>query len=181
MKLHYLKLKHWLLATLLGALGFSACQSSRKTASKQPQGAPMPQEREEIRLMYGVPTMDFTVRGYVHDPAGRPIEGIEVNLLERGLEATPDTIYGDQENIRRYLAETSVRTGEDGRFEVHQSGLPQRELRLLLRDIDGPANGSFANQIVELEVKDNEVDKREADGWNLGKYTREVDVKLLPR
>lgn len=181
MKVHYLKLKNWLLATLLGALGFSACQSSRKSSIKEPKDTPMPIGREEIVLMYGVPTMNYTVRGYVHDPSGHPVSNIELNLLEAGLEATPDTIFGDPTNIRQYLEETSVHTDGDGRFEVHQSGLPQQNLRLLVRDTDGKQNGSFRNQIVEIEVSSSDVDRKQAQGWNLGNYNKEVDIQLQPK
>ena len=63
MKIKYLKLKNWLIVSLMGALGFSSCHSHKQLAQPEEEQPPQPQPREEIRLMYGVPTMGYRIMG----------------------------------------------------------------------------------------------------------------------
>ena len=176
MKVKYLKLKNWLLVTVMGALGLSACHCGKKVAEPKEEETPAVRPREEMRLMYGVPTMDFHIRGQVRDSAGKPVKNIRVNLLERGLEATADTIYGDQENIRKYLESNEVRTDKEGRFELRASDLPQEQVRILVRDADGKSSGHFSNQL--LDVKADHVDRSQAQGMYQGTFNANLEVNL---
>lgn len=176
MKVKYLKFKHWLLASVMGALGLTSCHCSKKAAATQEEEIPAVRPREEMRLMYGVPTMDFQIRGQVRNADGKPVKNIRVNMLERGLEATADTIYGDQDNIRRYLEDNEVRTDGEGRFELKASDLPQEQVRILVRDVDGKSNGQFRNQL--LEVKADHVDRSQAQGMYQGTFNANLEVNL---
>ncbi|MBR3784070.1 MAG: radical SAM-associated putative lipoprotein [Bacteroidales bacterium] len=185
MKMKFLKLENWLLASLMGVLGLTSCHSSKQMpASEQSEPEanqpvkPAPRPRDEIRLMYGTPTMNFRLSGQVKDPAGKPVKGVAVNMLERGLEATADTIFGDQENIRRHLESTSVTTDAKGRFELQTSGLPQQEVRVLVRDVDGEKNGSFRNKLIDVQLKPEDVDRSNAGGWNQGTANKVLDIEL---
>ncbi|MCR4660345.1 MAG: radical SAM-associated putative lipoprotein [Bacteroidales bacterium] len=164
MKTKFLKFKSWLLGALLGSLGLGGCHCAKNTATPEPEPAtptaptPLPdttavrrpQPRDEIRLMYGVPTVDFHVRGQVISPNGKPVEGVEVMLLEEGMDATPDTIYGNPESIRRYSEKNAIRTDNDGRFELKTSRIPRGNLKMLVRDVDGKRNGTYKNQLLDL-------------------------------
>lgn len=176
MKIKILKLKDWLILSLMGLLGFSSCHSTKELTAPEPESKPTPKPREEIRLMYGVPTMDFRISGHVKDANGKPVKGVAVNMLERGIEATADTIYGDQDNIRRYLEKNEVRTDRRGYFELSMQGRPQESVRVLVRDTDGKTNGEYRNQL--LEVKVNNVDRSNAGGWNQGSFSKEVEIQL---
>lgn len=176
MKVKYFQLKNWLLVSVMGALGLSSCHCSKKAAEAQEEDVPVVRPREEMRLMYGVPTMDYQIRGRVKDASGKPVKNIRVNLLERGLEATADTIYGDQDNIRKYLESNEVRTDGEGRFEIKSSDLPQEQVRILVRDVDGKSNGQYRNQL--LDVKADHVDRSQAQGMYQGTFNKEMEIRL---
>ena len=178
MKVRFLKFKSWLLATAMGALGFASCHSHKQIAAPQEPGETELEERGEMRLMYGVPTMKYRVSGKVTDAKGSPVGGVSVNMLEAGIEATADTVMGDPDNVRKYLEGTAVKTDKDGRFEISGSDTPRESVRLLLRDTDGKANGSFKNKLLEIKVDEKQVDKEGAGGWNLGTFDTKVRVEL---
>lgn len=178
MRIKYLKLKNWLLVTVMGALGLSACHCHKEVAKSEPEGTPEMKPREEIRLMYGVPTMDFHIRGQVWDADGRPVKDIRVNMLERGMEVKDGELQGDPERVLQWLERSSVTTDSEGRFEIKESGTPQEEVRLMIRDVDGPENGEFKNQVFEMKVQQNDVDREGAGGWNQGTFKKRVDIKL---
>lgn len=178
MKIKFLKLENWLLMSLMGLLGLTSCHSSKQLAEPVEEPEPATKPREEIRLMYGTPTMDFRVSGHVKDANGKPIKGIAVNMLERGIEATADTIYGDQENIRKYLERSSVKTDAMGRFTLQSSGLPQENLRVLVRDVDGDENGAFSNNLIDVKITDDIIDRSKAGGWYQGSANARLEVKL---
>ena len=178
MKVKYLKFKHWLLASVMGALGLTSCHCSKKAAATQEEEIPAMRPREEMRLMYGVPTMDFQIRGQVRNADGKPVKNIRVNMLERGLEATADTIYGDQENIKKYLENNEVKTDKRGNFELRHDGLPREKVRVLVRDTDGKANGRYKNRLLDVPVKAENIDKTNAGGWNQGTFSTKIDIEL---
>ena len=64
------------------------------------------------------------------------------------------------------------------RFLCTNSGLPQEEVRLMVRDVDGKENGEFKNRIVEMQVTPENVDKTNAGGWNQGTFSKDVKIKL---
>ena len=179
MKIKFLKLKNWLLITMMGALGLSGCHCHKKLAEPE-TGAnpPVVRDRGEIILMYGVPTMDYQIRGQVKNAKGRPVKDIRVNMLERNMEVKDGELQGDPEAIERWLEGTEVRTDKKGRFELKSSGLPQEQVRLLVRDVDGQENGEFKNNVVEMEVTPDDIDKSNAGGWNQGTFNKQVKIKL---
>lgn len=176
MKAGFLKLKSWLLVTVMGALGLSSCHSHKKMAEPEPEQGPKP--REEIRLMYGVPTMNYMIRGQVHDEEGRPVQNVHVNVLEPGIQATADTVYGDPENVRVYLQENAAVTDCEGRFELKGSGRPVDELRVLVRDVDGVENGNLYNELLNVKVSMDDVDRTNANNWDRGTFHKDLDIKL---
>lgn len=188
MKVKFLKLKSWLLVTLMGVLGFSSCRSHKAIVNpvEEPEPTPLsgelpqpkPQPRDEIRLMYGVPTMDYMIRGQVKDADGRPVRNIRVNMLERGMTVTAGQLQGDPERVKEWLTKTETTTDQDGRFVVRNSGLPTTEVRFLVRDVDGEENGSFKDSMIEVPVDSESIDKTNAGGWNQGSFEKDVEVRL---
>lgn len=178
MKIKFLKLENWLLVSLIGVLGLSSCHSSKQLAEPELEQEAATRPREEIRLMYGTPTMDFHVSGHVKDAKGKPVKGVAVNMLERGIEATADTIYGDQENISKYLERNAVMTDRKGNFTLQSSGLPQESLRVLVRDVDGKENGEYRNQLLDIKVSNEDIDRTNAGGWYQGTVNKRVEIEL---
>jgi putative lipoprotein (rSAM/lipoprotein system) len=178
MKIKYLKLKNWLLVTLMGAFGLSSCHCHKEVEKTEPKETPEVNPREEIRLMYGVPTMNFMIRGQVKDADGRPVKNIRVNMLERNMEVKDGELQGDPAKVRQWLDGTAVSTDRNGNFEINNSGIPQEEVKLMVRDVDGQENGEFKNQVFEMKVEQSDVDRTGAGGWNHGTFKKEVEIQL---
>lgn len=178
MKVKFLKLKSWLLATAMGTLGFSSCHCHKQLSEPEPEPEPNVRDRGEMRLMYGVPTMNYMIRGQVRDSEGRPVGNIHVNMLDRNMEVQDGQLVGDPESVEHWLEMTSVTTDNDGRFMLQNSGLPQEHVRLLVRDVDGKDNGEYKNSVVEMEVAPTDVDRTNASGWNQGTFSNDVKIKL---
>lgn len=178
MKVRYLKLKNWLLVTVMGAFGLSSCHCHKEAVKAEEPKTPAVKPREEIRLMYGVPTMNFQIRGQVKDADGRPVEDIRVNMLERNMEVKDGQLQGDLERVKEWLENSAVTTDKEGRFEIKNSGIPQEEVRLMVRDVDGAKNGQFKGRVVEVKVQQADVDREGAGGWNQGTFNKEVEIKL---
>ena len=179
MKIKFLKLKNWLLITVMGALGLSACHCHKKAAKTEVEPEPIEvRDRGEVRLMYGVPTMNYQLRGQVRDANGKPVKGIKINMLERNMEIQGTELQGDPERVKEYLENTAVTTDKKGKFEINNSGIPQEQVRLLVRDVDGTDNGAHKDRLVELDVTPDAVDRTNAGGWNQGTFNKEVDITL---
>ena len=178
MKVRYLKLKNWLLVTVMGAFGLSACHCHKEVTKTAPEEAPEVKPREEIRLMYGVPTMNYMIRGQVKDADGRPVKNIRVNMLERGMEVKEGELQGDPERVQQWLEQSAVKTDKNGNFVISNSGLPQEEVKLMVRDVDGQENGEYKSQLLEMKVQQADVDRTGAGGWNQGTYNKEIEIKL---
>lgn len=177
MKVKYLKLKSWLLASIMGALGFTSCHCHKQLAEPE-EKTPEVRDRGEMRLMYGVPTMNFMIRGQVKNSDGNPVKGIRVNMLERGMEVVEGELQGDPERVQQWLDGTSVATDKEGRFVVKERGIPQEKVRLMVRDVDGHENGEFKNRLVEVDVTPEDVDRTNASGWNQGVFDKTVEIFL---
>ena len=149
MKVKFLKLKNWLLVTVMGAMGLSSCHCHKQIAEPEKEPEPAVRDRGEMRLMYGVPTMNYQIRGQVKDANGNPVKDIRVNMLERNMEVKNGELQGDAEAINNWLENTSVKTDKKGSFEIKNSGIPQERVRLMVRDADGKDNGEYKNRIVE--------------------------------
>ena len=135
----------------------------------------------EMRLMYGVPTMNYMIRGQVKSPDGKPLKDIRVNMLERGMEVSGTELQGDAEAVSSWLENTAVKTDKKGRFEIKNSGIPQERVRLIVRDVDGKENGEYKDRVVEMDVTPADVDKTDAAGWNQGTFDKDVEIELETR
>lgn len=178
MKIRFLKVKNWLLVTAMGVLGLSSCHSTKDVAKTEGgDAAEQPAPRNEIALMYGVPTMDFVVKGRVIDQQGKPVEGMQVVLLNSSIDITPDNMMEDNKNVRSYLNDVADTTNVNGEFQTSVKDVPMEKQRLIVRDIDGSKNGVVKDQMVELEFTEaDQVAKRE--GWYQGSRVKDVDITV---
>lgn len=187
MRKNYLKCKNWLILSLMGLLGFSACRSTKNIStpdkadadnviSPEPVRVAPPESRGEIVLMYGVPTANFHIKGRVVDPKGKPVQNIQVVRLERFMKASPDAIIGDPDNVKTYVDENAVRTATNGSFDINFSSMPSDTVNLQVRDIDGVQNGQFRNRIVPVAINPDDYDG--GSGWNAGRVEKEITITL---
>lgn len=150
MKIKYLKLKNWLLASLAGLLGINV-------GCKTPDSPPVAE--------YGCPSADYIVKGTVTDSQNKPVSGITVSLGDRD---NPSASYGQ-----------TVNTAEDGTYEYIITDYPENQYQITLRfsDFDGSFNGLYADTLVDVSFKD--IPYTGGSGrWYQGTATATVDVRL---
>ena len=189
MKIKYLKLKNWLLVSLMSVLGFTACKSSKPAAtsdqkeseqSEQIEKKPIKDDRGQAALMYGVPTMSYHVKGQVVNHQGKPVKGIQVVMLNRNMGNTPNNPGEENPEIEDYMKIYADTTKNDGTFDVRAKDFPSEYMRVFVRDVDGPSNGNYQNDVINLEFTRDEI-KAESKGWNKGVAEKEgVTIKLKP-
>ena len=175
MRVKYLKLKNWFFLTIVGLLGFNACRST-KTVVPDKKMEPRVPIRDEIILMYGVPTANFQIKGKVTDRNGKPVEGAQILWLDRGMEATPDSIEGSPESVRNYIQQNAVHSGSDGSFSLSSKNLPTDTIRLQVRDTDGQRNKKYKSQLKSIPVSKEEY--KEGKGWFTGKVDKSVTIQM---
>ena len=115
---------------------------------------------EVIPCMYGVPTVEFSVKGRVVDADANPIPNIEV---------TWGNMYG------------KTVTAEDGTFHYknEETAFEMTDVVLTFTDVDGEANGGdFETEDVQVPL----VQTDPGDGnWDCGDYSAEEVVVVLDR
>lgn len=181
MKIRFLKLKDWLLMTAMGIFGLTACHNA-KTVAQEPiapdnEPAVQPQPREGMAVMYGVPTMDFVVKGRVIDAEGRPVQGMQVVLVNQTVDIAPDRMDEGNVYVRDYIAQSSDTTDAEGTFSCHTKDVPVEKQRLIIRDIDGNANGSYEDLMVDIRFSEQD-QSGERRGWYMGTRTKDVDITV---
>lgn len=126
--------------------------------------------------VYGVPTVDFCVKGRVTDANGKPVKGLQVILVDSRIDPDnlPETPYWVEE-----LSRQSDTTDAQGNFEVKGSDRPWEQMRVLVTDIDGAKNGgSFQTQLVDVQFGEPEDGNKPVSKWNLGVKNAEVAIKM---
>ena len=130
--------------------------------------------------MYGVPTMSYRVSGRVVNHRGKPVKGIQVVMLNRSLGNTPNNPGQDNPDVDDYMRQYADTTKADGSFDVRTKDFPTEYMRLFVRDIDGPSNGNYQNDVINVEFTTDDI-KAEGQGWNRGIAQKEnFEVKLKP-
>ena len=183
MKIHFLKVKNWLLLTAMGLFGLTACHTAKEPARSADPATPEPtpgkvSDRGEAAVMYGVPTMNFVVKGTVRDAQGTPVKGLQVTLLNQNVDIDPEHMQEDNPYVLNYLKRASDTTDAQGAYECHTSDVPVESQQVMVRDIDGEANGSYESQM--FEVKFTEGDQTaNRQGWNMGTREKKVDITVV--
>lgn len=131
MKIRYLKLKSWLLATLGGLLGFGTTCSCTLIGTE-----------------YGCPEASYHLKGTVTDEQGQPIAGIGVQEIEQ---------WNDEEGSL-HLTGYGDTTDKDGRYSLEfPYAFPGLPLSVDVHDIDGAANGSYNDTVVTINTESVEL------------------------
>lgn len=184
MKIQFLKVRNWLLLSLMGLFGVTACHSSKEAAQQPVSGgndsdgpAVQPSPRGEVAVMYGVPTMNFIVKGKVTDDQGKPVNGIQVTLINQSIDVTPEYLQLDNPYVKEYFQRVSDTTDAQGLFTSSTSDVPVEAQRILVRDIDGSANGQFEDQMIDVDFSDGQ-QTRAGKGWDRGEKVKEINIVL---
>ena len=89
---------------------------------------------DDMMCMYGTPSAEFHISGRVKNKLGENIEGIKISL---NTEENPVD-----------------KTNADGSFNIDIYGLwPDKEIRLIVNDIDSTENGSYKTNTIYLSPK----------------------------
>jgi putative lipoprotein (rSAM/lipoprotein system) len=89
--------------------------------------------------MYGTPYATYSLKGKVVDAQKRPIPDIEVKIkIGRG-----DVYYNQI---------ASLKTNSSGEFSFKENLTIDGKFRLVARDVDGTANGSFKSDSIEITM-----------------------------
>ena len=101
---------------------------------------------------YGSPYAEYELKGKVTNMNGDPIQGIELN-------------YGGK----------SPQTQKDGSYDIKFEDSPMGIVRIIAKDIDGPENGSFETDSIDVKIEGFEGGK----SWFHGKAEVNIpDIKL---
>lgn len=181
MKIRFLKLKDWLLMTVMGMMGLTACHSTKEAA--QEPAAPEPEKKvvntiNEMALMYGVPTMDYVLKGRVIDTDGKGVSGMQVILVNTRVDLSPEEMYEDNPMVQEYIKSASDTTDAEGNFTCHVQDVPVDAHQVIVRDIDGKKNGAYVDQMVTVNFTDGE-QTVERKGWYMGTRTKDVDITVI--
>ena len=159
---------NWALAGLISMLGFTGCDKFGPD-----EYGPM--------VEYGVPNMDFTVKGVVVDKATQtPIKGIRVGYSP---EFWAMTMYGVLP--APYKPKAFVLTNSKGEYKLTdrfyigeiQMNDSISTLPVYVEDIDGEENGLFQSEYLQLDIKEA-IYNKEQKGWYAGEYTLTLNVEL---
>lgn len=144
--------------------------------SQQPkeQTKVTPKPREPEVTVYGVPTVDFAVKGKVVDANGKPIKGLQVVFVNSRID--PDNLP-DNEYWREMMKQMSDTTDQKGNFMVRCTDNPWMKQRVLVRDIDGAKNGKFEDQLIDVTFDEIE-GSQSISQWKLGEKGAEITVKM---
>ena len=149
MKRVYLSVRSLLSAgasLLLGWLGFASCTESL--------GGGMAE--------YGTPTVDYEFKVRVTDQDAKPVEGLQVDLLNgRGDKKELTDAQGKAELEGSY-------TGFRGNHGVI----------LEVKDIDGDTNGIVADQRDTIDIKESDFVSKGSGNWNNGKVEKEIEIQV---
>lgn len=149
MKRVYLSVRSLLSAgasLLLGWLGFASCTESPGFGMAE----------------YGTPTVDYEFKVRVTDQEAKPVEGLQVDLLNG---------YGD----KKKLTDAQGKAELDGSYTGFRR---DHEVVLAVKDIDGEKNGVVADQQVTVEVKESDFVSKGSGNWNNGKVEKEIEIQV---
>ena len=114
--------------------------------------------------MYGTPYATYSLKGKVVDAQKQPIPDIEVKI-----KIGNGGVY--------YNPIASLKTNSSGEFVFKENLTAEGKFRLVARDADGAANGSFKSDSIDITT-----DKPSGgDGWFRGTTSKEDIVITLQK
>ena len=118
-----------------------------------------------MRIMYGSPYADWSVKGKVVDENHNPVGGLQVALGNR-FQNSPSVIYDVN-----YEPLDTLQTATDGTYELRRSSFPIQQLEIHVQDIDGEKNGG---EFEEAGLLVKKIEYTGAKGW----YEGHADIEV---
>jgi len=157
---------NWILAGIMGLLGFAGCEKYDTPV----YGVQY--------VEYGVPSAHYTVKGTVVNSADeKPIAGIRLGYSPEVWDEDafgPPPEYGAASYVY-------VISNDEGEFILTQRLFPlssNKKLSVYVEDIDGEENGLFRSKMVEVDFE-NTVSSGASGSWYKGEYTTTVTINLV--
>lgn len=148
-------------AMLLALLGIGGCGELNEDD---------PNFRMEV--MYGVPTVHYSIKGKVTDENGKAVDGIQVRV-QRQASGDNRIWYDD--------ITAPISSGADGKWSVEPRDMPTSTLKIIFTDTDGEANGGeFATDSIQVPVNIVK-DPKNKDPWYDGDAKVEVPTVKLKK
>ena len=131
------------------------------------------EDKDDISLAYGCPYVDFDVKVRVQTPDGKPIEGVEVTLLERSYESDGDFVSWSEIG----------RTDANGVAQISdsQTAFDVEKLYVQAVDGDGAENGEWATKVDSVAITPDDRRNAESKGnWYQGIIKKEITLTMEP-
>ena len=156
MKVRFNRWYHAVLTALLAILGFGWSGSD--------------DEDEDIVAMYGLITPHYYINGTVTNQAGIPIEGIKTSLKQ---------VY-KSDDFTKVSGLDSMQTDKMGLYEFQCTPwIILRDVKLIVEDIDGEANGGeFLSDTLDVDFDKAVLTKGVKNSLDVQYYQMVQDVKM---
>ena len=125
------------------------------------------------RVEYGSPYVEYEVKAKVQSPEGKPIEGIEVTLLEKsnyaedGFVSCTKTQQTDANGVAQIFDDASA----FGRNMLYARAV----------DVDGAKNGRWETKVDSVAITPADIHKDKSKGhWYEGTIKKEVTLTMAP-
>jgi len=149
-------------AMLFALLGIGACGEINEDDPNFRNG----------EVMYGVPTVYYSVKGKVTDENGKAVDGIQVRV-QRQAKGDNRIWYDDMT--------APITSGTDGKWSTEPRDMPTSTLKIVFTDIDGDANGGeFAADSLLVPVTITK-DSKNTDPWYYGEAKVDVSTVKLKK
>ena len=151
---------NWLLAGVLGMLGFTNCH-------------------KECPVEYGTPNASFTVKGMViSETTGEPIEGVQVTIPRVDHHQRPTSSFIPDQSVISQPVNDTLYTKENGDFTYNYSGFPSNDsINIIVKLEDITEINRFKTDSIKVTFFSSEL-KGGDNHWDFGAATKEVNVKL---
>lgn len=125
------------------------------------------------RVEYGSPYVEYEVKAKVQSPEGKPIEGIEVTLLEKSNYAEGGFVPWTKNH----------QTDATGVAQIfnNASGFGKNMLYVRAVDADGAKNGRWETKVDSVAITPADIHKDKSKGhWYEGTIKKEVTLTMAP-
>lgn len=125
------------------------------------------------RVEYGSPYVEYEVKAKVQSPEGKPIEGIEVTLLEKSN-------YAEDGFVSCTKTHQTDAAGVAQIFD-NASGFGKNMLYVRAVDADGAKNGRWETKVDSVAITPADIHKDKSKGhWYEGTIKKEVTLTMVP-
>ncbi|WP_449032991.1 radical SAM-associated putative lipoprotein [Porphyromonas sp.] len=125
------------------------------------------------RVEYGSPYVEYEVKAKVQSPEGKPIEGIEVTLLEKSNYAEDGFVSWTK--IQQTDANGVAQIFDDA------SAFGRNMLYVRAVDADGAKNGRWETKVDSVAITPADIHKDKSKGhWYEGTIKKEVTLTMAP-